>query len=663
MAVSERELLEALDEIISRFPNGGENRPGQREMAIEINENLRRKGCLTAEAGTGVGKSLAYLLPYILGNERVIVATYTKALQDQLIEKDLPVIADYLYRKTGRSLDYKIAKGWSNYLCKYHLNRLRSDEERNQTELDLGIAKTSIQRIIDWIDANPTKASREDMSFGVDDRTWQEVSISSVDCLKKECPFWSNCYPKDARETAKAADVIVANHSMYAYHMRHSFLGHFGRMVIDEAHQAEEAFSSALSIVLSPGRFEWLASHSKKILVFARIQSEVDIEQLERELRDAGRKLEAAFRRYEPVRIHSGEAAEITSLLSSVIPKVERLLAVVTGINQLQEDKQTDLFIKSEKRRISNAATSLLEDSVLAHQVTSGEISDKFVAFIDQTDNGKNSLTVSPLSIKEQLSEHWSARQNDGFDSEESIDKSVVMTSATIAANLSERMGLPPSRTKEVKFPSPFDFKKNALLYCPEIHSPASHPADWEEDMLKELTSLISLSDGRTLALFTSKRILDKAHRHVQKETGMRILKQGERPPKDLLREFRENEQISLFGTRMFFQGIDIPGRSLSLVVINRLPFPSPIEHLIEAWAQKQEAKDLQGFRKVLLPICKVRLHQAAGRLIRRKDDTGVVAVLDPRLADADYGRHLLEGFSQMTKTRNLDVVREFLSG
>ena len=284
---------------------------------------------------------------------------------------------------------------------------------------------------------------------------------------------------------------------------------------------------------------------------------------------------------------------------------------------------------------------------------------NKFVAFIDQTDGGQNSLTISPLSIKDKLSEHWSGTQ---FDGSESISKSVLMTSATIPDNLSERMGLPSARTKKVAFSSPFDYQSNALLYCPKINSPVHDLEAWEDDVFEELKNLISVSGGRTLALFTSKSMLNRAHQYIQRETDLRILKQGERPPKDLLREFKENEEVSLFATRMFFQGIDVPGTSLSLVVINRLPFPSPIEHLIQAWWEKQEAEDMEGFKKISLPICSVRLAQAGGRLIRRNDDTGVVAVLDPRLADTDYGSFVLEGFPPMRRTRKFDAVKEFFN-
>ena len=656
MVVSGEALLEALDAIISAFPDGGEIRSGQREMAIEVNKNLRQKDCLTAKAGTGIGKSLAYLLPYVLGNERVIVATYTKALQDQLIENDLPLIADYLYRETGRKLSYQIAKGWSNYLCNYKLDEYRLGNGTTQTSLDLGIARTSIQRILDWIDTNPEKASREDMAFGIDQKTWQEVSISSQDCLKEECPSWSNCYARDARGKAKEADIIVTNHAMYAFHIDFNLFGHIGRVIIDEVHQAEEAFSQALSIVLSPERFSWLASHSKKILGYAG--SEVNVEEIETELRDAGKQLHAAFRRYEPVRIYSGTAAEIANSLSLIIPKVERLITAVSRINTAGEDSK----VAAEKKRILNAAENLLKGSALALSVTKGDVSDNFVAYIDQTSGGHDSLTISPLSIKDKLSEHWSGTQNDGFDSSELISKSVVMTSATIPDNLSERMGLPSSRTKEVNLSSPFDYQSNALLYCPKINSPSIDPKAWEDDVFEELKNLISISGGRALALFTSKSMLNKAHQYVQRETDFKILKQGERPPKDLLREFKENEEVSLFGTRMFFQGIDVSGPSLSLVVINRLPFPSRIEHLIQAWYENQEAEDREGFKKISLPICKVRLAQAGGRLIRRMDDTGVVAVLDPRLADADYSSFLLEGFPPMKRSRDFNDVKEFFN-
>jgi len=656
MAVSNEVLLEALDAIISTYPDGGEIRPGQREMVIEVNENLRRKDSLTAEAGTGIGKSLAYLLPYVLGKERVVVATYTKALQDQLIDNDLPRIADYLLNAKGQKLDYQIMKGWSNYLCNYKLDKHRSGNEETQILLDLGIARTPVNRIIEWINAYPKKASREDIEFGIDQKTWEEVSMTSQDCLKDDCPSWSNCYPRDAREKAKEADVIVTNHAMYAFHIEFGILGHIGRVIIDEAHQAEEAFSSALSTVLSPRRFRWLATHSKRILGFAG--REVNVEKIETELKDAGEQLHVALSLYEPVRIYSGEAAGIANLLSLTLPKIESLITAVSGINTASEN----LEVLAEKKRILNAAKNLLRDSTIAFSATKGDISDKFVAFIDQTDGGQNSLTISPLSIKDKLSEHWSGTQDERFDVSESISKSVLMTSATIPDNLSERMGLPSLRTKKVAFSSPFDYQSNALLYCPKINSPVRDSEDWEDDVFEELENLISISGGKTLALFTSKSMLNRAHQYIQRETDLKILKQGERPPKDLLREFKENEEVSLFATRMFFQGIDVPGTSLSLVVVNRLPFPSPIEHLIQAWWEKQEAEDMKGFKKILLPICKVRLAQAGGRLIRRMDDTGVVAVLDPRLADTDYGSFLLEGFPPMRRTREFDVVEEFFT-
>ncbi len=659
--VSDSQLLSGLDEIVMNLSNGGEVRTGQKEMAVEINRNLREKNCLTVEAGTGIGKSLAYLLPYVFARERVIVATNTKALQDQLIDNDLPLIANYIRRNESRTLNFQIAKGWSNYLCNLNLKRLGDEIREGQMTFDLPGIKVSIQRILDWIDDNPSQTSREDINFGIDDKTWQEVSMTAQDCLRTECPFWEDCYPRKARDKIRNADVIVTNHHLYAYHMKHNFLGHIGRVVIDEAHQAEEAFSGALSIELSPGRFNWLARHSKKILSYS--ENGVNVEEIETELKNAGKQLEAAFKNYEPRRIHSGEAAQINTLLSGIIPKVERLLAAVKEIDlRLEADGNDPIYLrlKIEQRRISNAAKTLLDDAVTVLRATGGTVSDEFVVYIDQTDTGKNSLVVSPLSIKRELSEHWLGEGNPEFGSGEQVSKSVVLTSATIPSDLAERMGLPASRSNGVAFSSPFDYKSNALLYCPEICNPALDEEIWETEMLDELVNLLKVSHGRTLALFTSKKMLNKAFQYVGQETGLKVLKQGDRPAKDLLREFRENEEVSLFGTRMFFQGVDIPGSSLSLVVINRLPFPAPTEHLIRAWADQEDAKGMEGFRKVLLPICRVRLAQAGGRLIRRKSDSGVVAVLDPRLAETDYGSFLLKNFPPMKRTRKFSEVSDF---
>ncbi len=622
-------VLAGLDSATAALPGGGEPRPGQRRMAEAVAEAAERGGCLVVGAGTGTGKSLAYLVPAVLGGLRTVVATATKTLQDQLAEKDLPLLAAHL----GADFDYAVLKGRSNYLC-----RQRLDEAENPGRLQLdGIedrlsadAAADLRRFADWTGTG----DRDDPAINVDDRTWGLVSVSSEECPgAARCPQGEHCFAERARRRAARARVVVVNHHLYSLDVLTGgqVLGNHDLAVIDEVHQFEPIFSQMAGCSVTPGRFAALARGVRTVL--SEPGPADALHRTADRLRDRLGPLAG-------LRLRPGPDEGLQGVLDGAAEHLAGLSASLPTVAEAAGSPAAE----ARALRALGAAAALLGDVRAV-----GDPDEDHILWVDgQTAGGRArnpALKVTPVRIDGILAEQlWPQR-------------AAVLTSATVPLDLTGKLGL-PSDVEEMDVGSPFDYEANTLLYCPRL--PDLRRGDrrphWEE-----LAGLMDAAGGRTLALFTSRRAMDEAARYCRSATTGPILVQGEASKSALVAEFAASEETSLFATLSFWQGVDVPGPSCSLVAIDRLPFPRPDDPVLQARRELAAQEGSDPFAAVDVPRAATLLAQGAGRLVRSAGDRGVVAVLDPRLATAGYRSKLLEALPPMPRTRSRSTATDFL--
>ena len=634
--------VEVLDRLRAGLPKG-EERPGQVEMARAVEEASRHGGALVVEAGTGTGKSLGYLSAIVATERRAVVATSTINLQEQLVYKDLPFIAERLGLGEGF---YALLKGRSNYLCRQKLAECA--EPAATLFPGEGPDPEQLGRIRSW--AETTEAGdKSELDFLPTAATWGAVSSTGDECPGAgNCPMGESCFAERARGAAEAASVIVANTHLYAAHVasRGRILPEHEVIVFDEGHEVEPILSHALGGELRPGHLIALANTVKHI---------VDDEPLDRQIRAAARQLGEAIaaavsdERHpdappEDRRLVNGMATDGHLKLAAV--EIDRCLGDLSrALDKLPNDLRDDA--KAKRRRAERLATTIHEH---LRALSEGSL-DKVI----WVENGA-ALRSAPLSVGDSLMPwFWRATCGTYEGDDPTPPSTVVFASATVPDNLPERVGAPSARVLRVG--SPFDYRENSRLYVPLIPSPKQRSA-WQDAVCEELQALISAAQGRTLALFTSNRSMHDVADALRPLLSYPVLVQGEVPKPAMIERLRSDPHVVLMATRSFFQGVDVPGQNLSLVVLDRLPFPRPNDPLVEAW---KEAAQGAGFSGVVLPLTSIALAQAAGRLIRTGSDRGVVAVLDSRLATERWRTALLKRLPPMRRTRDRDEVVAFL--
>ncbi len=672
------DAVAGLDKITAQMA-GGEHRLEQQEMCRAVAEALVTRRHLVVQAGTGTGKSLAYLVPLALSGVKTVVATATKALQDQLADKDLPLVEAGL--GLPERLDYAVLKGRSNYICRQRVaevglsgvqaelgdQRAAPDDEPesagsgrvappgDDADGDGGGATSAeapaglvdeVRSLVAWSQSSKT-GDRGDLTFEPSDRAWNMLSVGPRECPGAfNCPSGGSCFAEAARDRATAADVVVVNTHLYGAHLAsgRAVLPEHDVVVFDEAHQLEEVMTSSLGVEVTPGRFRALVTAARP-LIEAR-----HAEMLE-SLGALGEQLGTLVSDRVGARVlHDGGAGRLADdgdrALSDVLARAADLTRRVTDAlrrsgsqSSLLADAGEDLDRGSRKTRAVTAAAHLAEDLHRLVSRTEGE-----VAWVDGTRRNAR-LRLSPIDVGPALSALlWG-------------EVTSVLTSATIPPRLVERVGLEGFATEELNVGSPFDYRSHALLYVAR-HLPDRRAEGAEEALHEELAQLIEAAGGRTLALFTSRRATEAAAVALGEELPYQVLLQGELPKGRLLEEFARDETSCLFATLGFWQGVDVPGRALSLVTIDRLPFPRPDDPLLQA---RRERAGNGAFSLVDLPRAATLLAQGAGRLIRTAEDRGVVAVLDPRLATASYRGVLLETLPPMRRSVDPSEVATFL--
>jgi len=664
--------VQGLDKITAQM-SGGEHRPEQQEMCRAVAEAIVTRTHLVVQAGTGTGKSLAYLVPAALSGKKVVIATATKALQDQLAEKDLPQVDAGL--GLPAPLDFAVLKGRSNYVCRQRVSEVgsggiqaelgdqgagRADEPSAAAGIDEGEAGASadasgappegiveeVRQLVAWSQKSQT-GDRADLSFEPSDRAWNMVSVGPRECPGAyNCPSGGSCFAEAARERASVADVVVVNTHLYGAHLASGsvVLPEHDVVIFDEAHELEEVMTASLGVEVTPGRFRSLVTSGRSLV------EPKDADLLE-SLANIGDQLGTLLADRVGTRVLHDEARppvddrELAELLGRGAEVSRRVTdALRRGGAQrsfLPEDggSEADPDRASRKTRTLQAAVHLAED--LHRFETRG---DGEVAWVDGTRRNVR-LRLSPIDVGPVLSTMlWG-------------EVTSVLTSATIPPRIVERVGLQSFPTEELNVGSPFDYRSHALLYVAR-HLPDRRAAGAEEALHEELAQLLEAAGGRTLALFTSKRATEAAAAALAPELPYTLLLQGDLPKNLLLEKFATDETSCLFATMGFWQGVDIPGRALSLVTIDKLPFPRPDDPLLQA---RRDRAGGGAFSLVDLPRAATLLAQGAGRLIRNAEDRGVVAVLDPRLATASYRGVLLATLPPMRRSVDIDEVESFL--
>ena len=619
-------LTEALGLAVAALPGGGEAREGQVTMAHAVAAAIEDGRHLVVQAGTGTGKSLAYLVPALLSGQKVVVATATKALQDQLAGKDLPFLAEHL----PVPITFAVLKGRSNYLCRQRAAEVAGGDDQlsiDTADDDLregGIGR-QVLRLIDWGRTSET-GDRSELDFEPSPRAWAGVSVSAMECPGAlKCPRGDDCFAEAARKRAEGADVVVVNTHLYGAHLasRGHVLPLHDVVVFDEAHELEDVAATSLGLELGAGRFRALV-RTMRPLVKPEDQPAID------DLAAAGERFDTLISAWRGRRLPQPLDDD---LQNAVVGAAERVAKALSAVRAGGDDDA------GRRARAQQAGGHLGGDLAMI-----ADLPKSHVAWVEGPPHAP-SLKVAAIDVAERLAgELWE-------------EVTAVLTSATIPPRLRERVGLPEDRSEEMDVGSPFDYRAQARLYVPRLPDPRSER--YEAAVHAELRFLMETAGGRTLALFTSWRAMQAAADALAGAFPWHIYRQDDLPKPALIRAFTDDESSCLFATMGFWQGVDVPGAACSVVAIDRIPFPRPDEPLMQA---RRERAGVNAFRLIDLPRAATLLAQGAGRLIRSSTDRGVVAVLDKRLAEAGYRREILDLVPPMRRTRDRADVVEFLA-
>jgi len=616
---------------------GGAERHGQIEMAEAVAHAFESGEHLAVQAGTGTGKSLAYLVPAIARaietDEPVVVSTATIALQRQLVDRDLPRLADSLAGELPRRPEFALLKGRGNYLClnKIHNGAATEPEEQSQEELFEPVAASAlgrdVQRLIAWSSETET-GDRDEVKPGVPDRSWSQVSVSARECIgMARCPFGTDCFAEKARDKAGHADVIVTNHALLAIDAVSdaAVLPEHELLVVDEAHELVDRVTSVATAELS----------ATTLGVAHRRSARLVDQELAQRLEAATATLSSAIHDAVPGRIDALDE-EMTTYLTAVRDAASRVRSAI-------DTSPSDPKAASAR---AEAVTALTDVSDTASRILTSfapAIPDRSdVVWLDHEDNRGNVravLRVAPLSVSGLLRGRL-------FEQATAVLTSATLTIGGTFDAMASAWGLAGDDDKKAQWRgidvgSPFEHEKSGILYVAAHLPPPGRDGTGSAEQLGEIEALITAAGGRTLGLFSSMRAAKAAAEIMRERLDTPVLCQGEDTTSALVQRFADDPETSLFGTLSLWQGVDVPGPSLSLVLIDRIPFPRPDDPLLTARQRAVAARGGNGFMAVAASHAALLLAQGAGRLLRRVDDRGVVAVLDSRMATARYGSYL----------------------
>jgi ATP-dependent DNA helicase DinG len=641
------------------FAINGSPRDGQIEMAEAVANALSDRHHLLVQAGTGTGKSLAYLVPALVHGKKVLVATATLALQRQLVERDLPRVKEALEKEIGRTISYAVYKGVGNYLC---LQKMNADDGTADSEVlvDISSLEKDARRLREWA-AKPGISGDRDDAPDVDRRVWLANSTSGRECVgADECRFGSECFAVNAKAKAQMADIVVTNHTLLAIEIvdSHPILPERDAVILDEAHEFMDRTTQAVTEELTSGRVSRAAT---------MVRRHMPGKLADAFLKSADGFADAMDEYGQEYRIRTDEERKLNELPDALAAPVRKIKeaaeAVIASINADSEIVDPDSL--ADRARVKGAVNEVKTTAQKMMRMGEGQVLWYEPTF--------STLYLAPLAVSHVLRENLftqtpviatSATLTVG-KSFDPIARSLGILATSESENESdEESPLDPSNVQMLDVGSPFDFANQGMLYLPrEIPEPGREGPS--KEALVELGELIDAAGGRTLALFSSWRGVEMADEHLRRvlaELPISIITQKRGDSVGALVERFANDPTSiLLGTMSLWQGVDVPGPSCTLVAIDRIPFPRPDDPVMSARAAEADAAGGSGFMQVSLPRAALLLAQGTGRLIRSIDDRGVVAILDSRIINKRYGSILLNSMPPLWRTSDGKIVKESL--
>ncbi|WP_448858591.1 ATP-dependent DNA helicase [Corynebacterium propinquum] len=663
-ATSTEELLATA---VSGF--GGTDRPGQRRMANAVESALGSGRHLAVQAGTGTGKSLAYLVPAFRHAQEtdtcVIVSTATLALQRQLIERDLPRLADALEPVMERRPTFAIMKGRSNYLCMNKIAQAQLEPELEAAAEDAAAASgytaeqaasqtparsgnpqpitwlgKQIATLHNWAQETET-GDRDDLDTSVSDAAWRHVSVSSQECLgASRCPHGVECFAELARQEAREVDVVVTNHAMLAIDAISEIdtLPEHECVIIDEAHELDARITSATTAELSP----------RSLTLAANRAGPLGAEGKDSRLKDLAEQW-----RITTEDLPDGRWTELDQAADSELSAIAELLSSLRAtLKDAPEGEATnEPETAAERNNLRNHLATLEETVHRIQEVfdTDDPAAQDDVVWLDRNERYGDTLQVAPLSVADLLRDRLFG------------ENTVVLTSATLTLGgrfdaMGAQWGLPKGKWDSLDAGTPFNPAKSGILYAPK-HLPQPGRDGLATETLEEMRELIMAAGGRTLGLFSSKRAAVQAADELRPKLPFPVYVQGEDSIGALVEKFAAKEHSVLFGTLTLWQGVDVPGKACSLVLMDRIPFPRPDNPLLQARSEAAQAAGRNGFMEVSATHAALLMAQGAGRLLRSVTDRGVVAVLDNRVVTKRYGQFLLSSLPPFWRTQDKNTV------
>ncbi|MFS8937480.1 ATP-dependent DNA helicase [Corynebacterium sp. c25Ua_89] len=630
---------------------GGARRDGQMKMANAVTRALESERHLAVQAGTGTGKSLAYLVPAIRhaqnSGHTVIVSTATLALQRQLVERDLPRLADALEAVMEVKPTFAIMKGRSNYLCMNKVARAEelAAEDALMEEQEVSRMGRHIQRIYKWADETES-GDRDDLDPGVPDLAWRQVSVTSAECLgASRCPHGEECFAEAARRKAADVNIVVTNHALLAIDAVSdiNILPEHEVVIIDEAHELDGRITSVSTAEITGRAIKMAANRAKSLGAQGK-------DQRLSQMADEFVMLLGEFPPGRWIDMPDNAKQQLTALGDTLRDCKEAIARAPEG------EQANDPETFAERQNLANHLVTMSEAvaRILDVFATGDPSAQEDVVWVERDERSMiDTLAVAPLSIAGMLHEKLFGEQT------------VVLTSATLALGgrfdaMAAQWGMPKGTWDSLDAGTPFNPAEKGILYVAK-HLPQPGRDGLATETLEEMRELIMAAGGRTLGLFSSRRAADQAAQELKAKLPFDIYVQGEDSIGALVEKFSKNENSCLFGTLTLWQGVDVPGPSCSLVLIDRIPFPRPDNPLMQARTEAAQAAGRSGFMEVSATHAALLMAQGAGRLLRSINDRGVVAVLDSRLETKRYGGFLKASMPHFWTTTDSETVKAAL--